>query len=343
VSDNGDRFPWSTASATGVGSHPGEDHLEALRVVFGELPDLPYLPELPERGVGADMVGRTASLLVDMPVEVQPSGWRITQAPGRDLGRAYDHLSRDLDGLEEIAHNYTGPLKVQVCGPWTLAATIELRYGDKMLKDPGAVRDLAESLAEGVTAHLAQVRRRVPGATTVVLQLDEPGLPGVLAGTVPTASGFGRLPAVEAPIVTERLRTVLRGVAADGVYPIVHCCAPNVPITLIRDAGARGVSLDAALLRRQDEDPIGEAIEAGTAFFLGVVPGTDARLPDIGVVAKPALELWRRLGFPPSTLADQVVLTPTCGLAGASPRYAKAALAKCREAAKVLRDDPGED
>jgi Methionine synthase II (cobalamin-independent) len=326
-----------------VGSHPGEDHLEALRVVFGELPDLPYLPELPARGVGADMIGRSAGLLVEMPVEVQPSGWRIASAPGRDLRRAHDHLSRDLDGLEEIAQAYTGPLKVQVCGPWTLAAAIELRHGDKMLADAGAVRDLVASLAEGVAAHLAQVRRRVPGATTIVLQLDEPGLPGVLAGTVPTASGFSRLPAVEAPIVGDHLRTLLRTAAAGDVFPIVHCCAPRVPVAVIREAGAKGVSLDAALLRREDEDPIGEAVEDGVAFFLGVVPGTDTRLPDIGVIAKPAVELWHRLGFPPATLADQVVLTPSCGLAGATPAYAKAALAKCREATRVLREDPGEE
>ena len=330
-----------------MGSHPGEDHLEALRVVFGELPDLPYLPELPARGVGADMIGRSAALLVEMPVEVQPSGWRITDSPGRDLRRARDHLSRDLDGLEEIAQAYTGPLKVQVCGPWTLAASIELRHGDKMLSDAGAVRDLVASLAEGIAAHLAQVRRRVPGVTTLVLQLDEPGLPGVLAGTVPTASGFSRLPAVEAPIAADHLRHLLRTATADGadpgVYPIVHCCAPRVPIQVIREAGAKGISLDASLLRRQDEDPIGEAIEDDIALFLGVVPGTDTRLTDIGVVAKPAIELWNRLGFPPATLADQVVLTPACGLAGATPAYAKAALAKCREATKVLREDPGEE
>src|SRR5690606_14446749 len=130
-------YPWSRAAATGVGSHPGEDHLEALRVVFGELPGLPYLPELPARGVGADMVGRGASLLIDMPVEVRPSGWRLTGRPGRDARRAREHLGRDLDGLEEIAQGYEGPLKVQVCGPWTLAASIELHHGDKVLADAG--------------------------------------------------------------------------------------------------------------------------------------------------------------------------------------------------------------
>ncbi|WP_204018030.1 methionine synthase [Sphaerimonospora thailandensis] len=335
-------YPWEEATATGVGSHPGDDreaHMEALRTAFGELP-MPYLPELPGRGVGADMIGRGASLLAELPVEVQPSGWRFTDRSGRDLKRAVDHLARDLDGLEEVAQGYVGPLKIQACGPWTLAGAVELRHGDKALSDAGAVRDMVESLAEGLAGHIAQVRRRVPGARLVV-QLDEPGLPGALAGTVPTASGFGRLPAVEPVIASERLRTLISGLG-DDVFPIVHCCAPDVPFEVLRTAGARGISLDASLLRRRDEDAIGEAIEADVAFFLGVVPGVDTRLADIGVVAKPALELWRRLGFAPARLAEQVVLTPACGLAGASPRYARAALARCRDAARVLREDPGE-
>ncbi|MFF4624476.1 methionine synthase [Nonomuraea jabiensis] len=322
----------STWEATGVGSHPGENHLEAIRVVFGEVPGLPYLPELPARGVGADTIGRTAGMLVDLPVEVQPSGWRLADRPGRDHQRAVDHLRRDLDGLEEVGHDYSGPLKLQVCGPWTLAGSIELKHGDKMLSDAGAVRDLTASLAQGVADHCADVRRRLPGVTEIVLQLDEPGLPGVLAGTVPTASGFGRLAAVEEWRVEESMRSF------DA--PIVHCCAPSVPFGVLRRAGVRGVSVDAALLRRRDDGSVGEAVEAGLRLLLGVVPGRDTRLPDVGVVAKPALDLWRRLGFAPDRLAGQVVLTPACGLAGASPAYARAALAACRKAAQVLREDP---
>jgi hypothetical protein len=322
----------SMMEATGVGSHPGVDHIEAARVVFGELSALPYLPELPARGVGADMVGRTASLLVELPVEVQPSGWRLADRPGRDRRRAVDHLRRDVDGIEEVGHDYTGPLKLQVCGPWTLAASIELRHGDKVLSDRGAVRDLTASLAQGVEEHVAEVRRRLPGVTEIVLQLDEPGLPGVLRGTVPTASGFGRL----APVEDFRAEEVLR------LFPgaIVHCCAPSVPFDLLRKAGMRGVSLDAALLRRRDEESIAEAVDAGLLLFMGVLPGTDTRLPDVGVIARPALDLWRRIGFPAARLAEQVVLTPACGLAGASPGYARAALAACARAAHVLRDDP---
>src|ERR1700738_2540693 len=129
-------------SATGVGSLPGHDMAEAVRLVMGELgerPGLPFLPELPQRGVGADMVGRGTAFLVDLYAEVQPSGWRVSERPGRDHRRAHSYLSSDLDLLEEHTQGYTGLLKLQAAGPWTLAATVELPHGDKLLADPGAV------------------------------------------------------------------------------------------------------------------------------------------------------------------------------------------------------------
>jgi hypothetical protein len=34
------------------------------------------------------------------------------------------------------------------------------------------------------------------------------------------------------------------------------------------------------------------------------------------------------------------VVTPACGLAGASPAHARAALRRCREAGRALREEP---
>src|SRR5260370_5728460 len=178
-------FPWPAGSATGIGSMPGTDPAEAMRVVAGELPDFPYRPELPDRGPGADLPGRTAALLVDMPAEVTPRGWRLAERPGRDLARARSMLASDLDVLEEVLQGYEGPLKIQLCGPWTLAATLELtRTMNMALADPGAVADLTASLAEAAAAHAADMARRVPGAPLVV-QFDEPALPSVIAGLGP--------------------------------------------------------------------------------------------------------------------------------------------------------------
>jgi methionine synthase II (cobalamin-independent) len=323
-----------------VGSLPGTEVAEAVRLVFGELPDLPHLPELPARGPGADLIGRGAALLVDIAIDLQPSGWRLVDRPGRDLHRAWDMLARDLDTLEEVGEGYTGPLKLQAAGPWTLAGAVELHYGDKAVSDPGAVRDLGQSLAEGLRRHVADVRRRLPGAT-VIVQLDEPGLPAVLAGRVPTASGFGMLEPVDAPLVEAGLRGVL---TATDAYPAVHCCAAQPPLELFRAAGARALSLDAGLLRTADDEALGTAVEAGVALWLGVVPAVDssadAPMSDLAGSVDPVRRLWRRLGFDPVRLAESVVVTPACGLAGASPAYARAALRRSRETARALREDP---
>lgn len=328
---------FSFGPATGVGSLPGTDAREAAKTATGAFEDFPFLPELPARGPGADMIGRTAGLLVEVYARVEPSGWRIGDRPGRDTKRAWAWLGEDLDAFEEFTQGYEGPLKVQGVGPWTLAASLELRNGEAVLSDLGACRDLAGSLAEGLRNHLADVQRRVPGAQ-IVLQLDEPSLIGVLRGHVRSASGYRTYRAVDRQLVESTLREVV-GVHGSGPV-VVHSCAPDVPFALLRRAGAAGVSFDFSLLTERDDDVIGEAVEAGTRLFAGVVPGTDSALSDPAGSVMGVRTLWRRLGLRPGLLAESVTITPSCGLAGASPEYARQALAHCVRAARSLADNP---
>jgi methionine synthase II (cobalamin-independent) len=326
-----DPFPWGPA--TGIGSLPGADPAEALRTVLGELPELPHLPELPGRGAGADMIGRTAALLVDLAVDLTPAGWRLVPRPGIDVRRAQEFLERDLDVLTDLADGYAGPLKLQAVGPWTLAASLERTRGERAVVDAGARRDLAQSLTEGIRAHVAEVRARVPGAQ-VVVQIDEPSLPAVLQGGLPTVSGFGKLPAVASPDVQAELGSAIDALPRPVV---VHCCAPRFPLPLLRAAGADGVSFDLGLV--QDLDAIGEAVDAGVRLLVGVVPGTEVTLPAPRATASRVQAWWRELGFPVERLPDAVTLTPSCGLAGATPSYALAAMAHVREAAKYLQPE----
>ncbi len=325
--------PVQWGPASGVGSLPGTDPVEALRLVTGELPDFPHLPELPGRGAGADLIGRTAALLVDLYVDLTPAGWRLVSRPGADLRRAHEFLARDVDALFEVAERYSGPLKVQVAGPWTLAAGLERTRGDRAVVDPGARRDLAQSLVEGIAAHVADVSARVPGAQ-VVVQLDEPSVPAVLQGGLPTVSGFGKLSAVEAHVVEDLLTRLVDRVAAPVV---VHCCAQRAPLDLFRAAGAAGLSFDLGMV--QDLDAVGTAVEAGTHLLVGIVPGTDTTLPPAKATASRLSAWWNELGFPAEQLHAAVTLTPACGLAGASPAYARTAMAHVREAARYLQPE----
>ncbi|MFI5931435.1 methionine synthase [Actinoplanes sp. NPDC051494] len=328
-------FPWSAGSSTGAGSLPGTDIAEAQRLVFGELPELPHLAELPARGPGADMIGRSAGFLADLPVQLYAGRWQIAPRPGRDQRHTADLLERDLDQLTEQGERYTGPVKIQSAGPWTLAASLELPIGGRMLRDPGAVRDLTGSLAEGLRRHVLDVRKRLPKAT-ILLQLDEPSLPTVLAGRVPTESGLGAYKAVDGPGAATALREIAETVDAPI---IVHCCAPGLPLQVVRDAQAVAVSLDLSLLK--DLDPLGEAIEAGLGLFAGAVPTrpiAGTRGPSSAETADRVRALWSKLGFPPRRLTEQVVVTPACGLAGASPVYVRAVLKACRDAARRLAE-----
>jgi hypothetical protein len=327
-----------TGVATAIGSLPGDDIDAALVLVAEALPDLPHLPELPGRGAGSDMIGRTASQLADLHVDLQPAGWRLVMRPGLDEARARARMEADLDALVPALPGYDGEFKVQLAGPWTLAATLELPRGGRAVGDSGASRDLAHSLAETAALHLADVARRLPAAR-LVLQLDEPALPTVLAGSVPTESGFGRLAAVEPTLVRDRLAAVIDAV---DVPVVVHCCAAAPPLSLLADAGAAAVSLD--LSTGPDIDEVGTLVEREVALWLGVVPtlGPGAP-PTVRQVLAPVRDLWGRLGFDADRLPGAVALTPACGLAGASEGWARSALRLVAQSARALAEAAAED
>jgi methionine synthase II (cobalamin-independent) len=313
--------------------------LRVVRDLLGELDPaggvagLPYLPELPDRGPGADLVGRSLGLLVGMPVDLQPSGWRLVDRAGRDAARTAAFWREDLDELSEAFDGYAGALKVAVAGPWTLAASVWLNRGERALVDDGATRDLADSLAEGVRVLLADLQRQVPGVR-LVLQVDEPSLPAVLEGRLPTASGFGTVRAVEAVDALPALQAVLA--AAGERATVVHCCAAYPPLPLLRSSGATGLSVDTTALTPRGWEGLAVAVEDGRTLYAGCVPTSPEGLASRSV-AERVTDAWSRIGLPVARLAELVV-TPTCGLAGLAPAEALAAQRRVVEVARELTE-----
>jgi len=185
-----------------------------------------------------------------------------------------------------------------------------------------------------------------------VLQFDEPALPAVIAGEVPTASGLNRLPAPEPADLESGLRSII---SAAGAFTVVHCCALSVPFGMIKGAGADAAGCDLSKLGSAGEDGLAEAAEAGLGILAGVIPATGTAVtpepPPARAAAQVVTGLWQRMGWPVARngpggpvkgegeaggVAAQVVLTPACGMAGATRGYARAAMACCREAARLL-------
>ena len=324
------------SAATGVGSLPGDDYAEAVRLVLGELPDLPHVPELPARGVTAAMTGRGLAVVAGLAADLQPAGWRLTDSSGVDHRRARSLLAQDLDVVEELSQDYAGAFKTQVAGPWTLAATVEKPRGDKVLSDHGARRELAQALAEGITVHLADLRRRVRGVDRWIVQVDEPALAAVVNAQVPTASGFGRHRRVDPPEASAHLEWLVTAITDAGAEAWVHSCAPQTPWSLVAGTGVAGLSADLDQLGPGDLDTFAEALEAGRTTALGVVPSTDpSAAPSDARVTERVQRLLDMLGLDQEVVRDRLVVTPTCGLAGASGDWARQAL---RLSATVARN-----
>ena len=317
---------------TGVGSLPGTDFPAAVRLVMDVLGGdggIPHLPELPARGPWASMVGRGTAVLTELPAELAAGEWRLTDHPAVDQRRARATLRDDLDRFQEDAHDYDGTVKLQVIGPWTLAASMFLPLGGRVLGDRAARRDLAQSLADGVGELLEQTRRRLPSAT-LVLQVDEPALPAVMSGAVPTEGGYFRHRAIDRPEVAEALRPFAEA-ASSG---LLHCCASGFDLPLAAQAGFGAVGIDQELIGNLDA--VAALVDGGTALYLGCLPTSGAARgwrPDD--LVRRALRLLQPLELG-SALADRLVLTPACGLAGFSPRGASAALAALRRASGLV-------
>ncbi|HZK37064.1 MAG TPA: methionine synthase, partial [Aeromicrobium sp.] len=207
---------------------------------------------------------------------------------------------------------------------WTLAATVERPRGDRILADHGARRDLAQSLAEGVREHLADVARRVRGAS-LILQIDEPALTAVLAAQIPTASGWGRHRSIYPPEADSALRLFAEVAHAAGASAVLHTCAPDVPVKLIAGAGFDALSFDLALASGSEE--WAEVFDGGMGLWPGVVPPADTENVKDSALVHRVDAFMERLGFDPETVTGALVVTPACGLADASPAWARRALA----------------
>ncbi|MGH3814674.1 MAG: methionine synthase, partial [Pseudonocardiaceae bacterium] len=104
------------------------------------------------------------------------------------------------------------------------------------------------------------------------------------------------------------------------------------------------LAVDAELLAgapRATVDALGEAWDSGASVLLGLVPALEPTVPaTLAGLAKPALDLVDRLGFPRSLLAERCVPTPSCGLAGATMGWSLRAHTLAHELGQAFVDPP---
>ena len=296
---------------------PQADPLESALTVVGDLADLADgvvgVPVVPLRD-DHDPLLRTAAALDQLAVEAGPHGWKLADRPGRDVERRAARWRDDLEACAIAATGYEGPVMLSVLGPWTLAAELYLARGDRVLTDHGAVRDVADALAAGLLARIADVRRLVPGAQ-VLVHLDEHLLGQVNAGVLPTFSGFSRIRAVPGPDLVALLERVVAALHDEAVSVSVYVGDAWLGIAPVALAGADGVGLRLGSWNERTWEHVARAVERGMTVWPVLAPPSSSRCsgPDVRALADQLLVPWRRIGLESRALRQTVLSLSALG------------------------------
>jgi methionine synthase II (cobalamin-independent) len=265
----------------------------------------------------------------------------LVARPGAVSRRAASLLGEDVDALEEAwevagLRGSSHPVKVQAAGPLTLAAQVELANGHRAITDPGAVRDLAASLAEGLKTHRTELSRRLDAP--VVVQLDEPSLAAAVAGRLAGVTAFSPVAAIDELVATALLDTCVEAI---GGEVLVHTCATDLPWNVLQRSVITALALDCTALESNDYDQIGAFVDSGRTLVVGLVPAlAPERVPAVEELAASVAAITDRIGFARSVLAERVGISPTCGMAGASAAWARTAVGLVRKVGEALVNDP---
>lgn len=310
---------------TGIGSMPGDDPLSSARWV-SDLWNLPHLPELPTRGPWTGMIGRAASILVDLPVDLQPRGWRLVDRIGQDLRRAQRFLTSDIDAFEEALTGFEGAIKFQVAGPWTLISQLITQRDRQVLTDTSACRDVTQSLAAGISEQIRRMRA-IDGVNEVIVQIDEPSISGVLAGVGGTLLSAPRVPDVHE--VQNHWQTVVDEIHRSQGQAVLHICAPKPPLEMAHAFDAVSIPLST------DVESISPWLDAEKPLWLGVVQSVESQLPSVASTADRVRTLMKDAGF--SERLDLLSITPECGFPEASVGYIKEVSKHCSNVLEELQ------
>ena len=373
--------------ASGLGPFPTADMVDALHRVRGELgdPHLPFLPELPHRGWRATTLARTIATFDGLHAEGASYGWRLTHTgtASRESALAYATYESDINALADVVGqensrggrsngNASGgePIfKIQLTGVYTLAASIYLPSGERSISDPGATRDIRESLLAGLRDRLETLRQVLDTPDgRIAVQLNEPDLHRIIAGSIPTVSGFRRIRSIPAPTVMEGLRACAEAITDCGASPVLNLLGNTLNGSHIpAAAGLKGLNLLELVQTIGGEDTPATLMidpDAVSDTTMLVPPLSDPRrfeivaalidagarvwLPAIGDTPVPHQvrafwRVWGELGLGGSQLAH-VVLTERAETAGNLSRdvaEATAAMARTAEAAQALAELSG--
>jgi hypothetical protein len=330
--------------ATGIGSMPFTDPEHAIGVSLTRLKDAPIWPQLPKLGMNEQM-------------EIQYSEGMPRSVIDREKGRLYFNTTGDYsEDLAAFYEAYIGAMdpdagtgdcsamaispdfskgiytlekrlksrgtklpfiKVQTTGPCSFALTIvdenkRAIYYNEEFRDV-VIKALAMKCRW-------QIQKFAPYAEKVICFIDEPIL---------SAFGSSTYVSVQRDQVVSHINEMVQAIHSDNALSGVHCCG-NTEWSILIDAGVDIVNFDAfgygeTILMYADA--VKTHLERGGMLAWGVVPTSkmirENTAQSLSVTLESLMAKLASKGIDKKLIAEQAVLTPSCGTGSMDPADAE--------------------
>lgn len=290
--------------STGIGSLPHYDPSEAVEFVLRHNARLPAAPSLPARSRREGMIAQAASGIAGIEVgdhgELTIDDRSIDPEVPIDPGFGGDAFVGLRAFLTAVADR-TGPVKVSVTGPATLAVALHAAGLDVQL----AIRVAGAAVGQRARSLVSYVQQRVPQAQVVVF-VDEPCLASLME------PGFPIAPVQAVDLVSGALAST-EPVAITGL----HCCA-SADWKLVMQTGPNILSFPVGSGIETAGGTVADFLDRGGWLAWGAVPTERPLGSTVDRLWRRMSETWTELvgqGCDPTLLRVQAMVTPSCGLA----------------------------
>ncbi len=330
--------------ATAIGSMPFDDPGRAVDLILSNLPEAPHWPQLPRLGLNEQMEIQFSEHMPCAVIDREKN--RVYFDTSGDYSEAFAQFyetfllamdpeegngdfaavavspafSRGIHALEEILRKQDMKMpfvKCQVTGPCSFALAV-VDENKRAIYYNEEFRDMIVKTLAMVSRW--QIRKFRPYAGQVICFIDEPIL---------SAFGSSTYVTVHRGDVISLLTDMVDAVHAEGGIAGMHCCG-NTEWSIPIDAGADIISFD-AFQYGETIAMYAEAVKThliqGGALAWGIVPtSTSIREQTVEKLVDRLEGLMDNLaskGIEKRLIADQAMLTPSCGTGSLTTQDAK--------------------
>lgn len=322
--------------ATGIGSLPHTDPIEAVQIVKRFFPDMPHWPQLPVNNSAEGLIGQYIAPLVRLGLvdkESTSSPFFVRQSSWLDqLTEFYDQYLRVSEGDNEALSYFNFPpeyakgfwafidelsndgflnakfIKGQVTGPITLG----LQLTDQNKRSSYYDEELRDIVVKSIALQASwQVKTLSKFETPVVIFIDEPGL---------YAYGQSTHITLNKQEIIDELNIIVDIIHSSGGTAGIHVCA-STDWGMLLESRIDILNFDAfeyfSTLSLYPEQ-IRSFLQRGGVLAWGIVPTSEKVLTydadQLAQMLNGHIETLVGKGIDRDALCKQIMITPSCGV-----------------------------